>query len=126
MDHLGILSIITTERSAHLPNRGAGGYPELQTLVLRMPKVHKGTQQQEFQDRGGGAAPGALALSGFLCRDAGVLLAPYRNSGNETGNPTGHISACVPLTGGGTGDCKSHFLLPAKVSPPLVGGPHTV
>lgn len=57
MDHLGILSIINTDRSAHLPNRGAGEYPELQTLVLRMPKGHKETQQREFQDCGWGSCP---------------------------------------------------------------------
>ena len=66
-----------------------------------MPKGHKETGQQELQDHGRGALPpGALALSGFLCRDAGVLLDPYKNSGNEAGNPTGHIPACIPLTVG--------------------------
>lgn len=62
MDHLGILSAITTKRSAHLPSRGAGGYPELQTLVLRVPKGHKETQQQESQDRGQGSCPLGLWL----------------------------------------------------------------
>lgn len=50
--HLGLLSVITTERSAHLPTGGAGRYPELQTLVLKMPRGYKATQQQEFQARG--------------------------------------------------------------------------
>ena len=43
---------------------------------------------------------GPLALSECLCRDADALLVPYKDSGNGTGDPIGHTSACVPLTVG--------------------------
>lgn len=61
----------------------------IKALAARIPSVHL----EGLPARG-------PAVSGFLCRNVGTLLAPYKYSGSGAGSTTGHTSACVPLTVG--------------------------